>query len=171
VVTDDDEDDVEDFLAAQGLTGAVDNDTSNFNSRVYGGYQFTPNAAVDFAYLTLGEVDVTARVTAPVDATVKIDSNVDGFEFVVTGACPISYRTDLTARLGGVYYDAEGGADLAGAVVGTVDVEDDGVAFTGGVGFSRKIGSNWIWRGGWQNVNVDKLHRLFLTGIACRFDW
>ena len=50
-------------------------------------------------------------------------------------------------------------------------VVDGAVAFTGGVGFNRKIGTNWNWRGGWQYVDVDQVNHLFTTGIGYRFDW
>jgi len=169
VLTDDDKDDLRNFVRGQGFDGNVEDDTENFNFRVFGGYQLTSNYGVEFAYLTLGDLDLTANITTPVNATVKADTEVDGFEFVATGAYPMSSSFDLTARVGGIYYNADGDVSITGPVTGTYEVEDDGVAFTGGVGFSREIGTNWVWRGGWQYVDTETVNHLFQTSIAYRF--
>jgi hypothetical protein len=136
---------------------------------VFGGYQLTSTYGFEFAYLTLGDLDLTANVTAPVNATVKAETDVDGFEFVATGAYPISNTLDLTARIGGIYYNADGDVQVTGPVTGTFNVEDDGVVFTGGIGFANQLGDNWIWRGGYQYVDTDNVNHLFQTSIAYRF--
>ena len=171
VLTDDEKDDLRNVLRAQGFNGNVDDDTENFNFRVFGGYQLTPNFGVELAYLTLGDLDLLATVTAPVNGTVKAESDIDGFEFVATGAYPIYKDLDLTARIGGIYYNA--GGDVSGTgplgAANRYSVEDDGVAFTGGVGFAREFGTRWTWRGGWQYVDTELVENLFQTSLAYSF--
>ena len=169
VLTDDDEDDVADFLADRGLTANIDNDTDNFNWRLFGGWQFHPNFGIETGYLALGELDVDAAIPAPTNARVKVEAEIDGFEFVATGAYPVGYGIELTARLGGIYWDADADVDITGPITGTFNADDDGVAFTGGIGFARQFGTNWIWRGGWQYVDTDRVENLGMTSIAYRF--
>ena len=171
VLTDDEKDDLRNVLRAQGFNGNVDDDTENFNFRVFGGYQLTPNFGVELAYLTLGDLDLLATVTAPVNGTVKAESDIDGFEFVATGAYPIYKDLDLTARIGGIYYNADGDVSVTGPLgaASRYSVEDDGVAFTGGVGFAREFGTRWTWRGGWQYVDTELVENLFQTSLAYSF--
>jgi len=169
VMTDDDEDDLQQFVANQGLTASIDNDTENFNFRIHAGWQLTPNFGAEVAYLTLGDLDLLATITAPVNGTVKAETDVDGFEFVATGAYPLFKDLDLTARIGGIYYNGDGDVTVTGPVAGNYEIEDDGVAFTGGVGFSRQFARQWSWRGGWQYVDTDTVEHLFQTSISYRF--
>lgn len=171
VLTDDTEDDLQDFLGSQGITADLDNDTDNFNWRVFGGYQFHPNYGFEVAYVGLGDVDLTATEIGAPGRTVDVSTDIWGIEFAATGAYPVTENWDLTAKVGGMYYDAEADVDVTGPVVGSFEAEDTGVAFTGGVGFTRKIGPNWLMRGGWQYVDVDEINHLFSTSIGYRFDW
>lgn len=169
VLSDDQEEDLYSFIRGQGLDGNINDDTDNLSYKVFGGYQLTSSYGFELAYMSLGGVDLTANITQPNNATVNIETDGDAFEFVATGSYPVSSSFDLEGRLGGLYYNIDADVAATGPVNSNYNPEDDGVAFTVGVGFAFQAGTNWVWRGGWQYVDTDLVENLFQTSLAYRF--
>lgn len=173
IVTDDDEDDLQDALNASGLTGTIDNDTKNFGWKVYGGYTFSEYFGFELAYLRLGQAEVTADVTAPVAGSIRAKSEIRGVEYVITGYFPVSDKWDLTARIGAVSWDADPELIVAGSgsvIPVTAFGDADGTNFTIGIGFNRNINDRWTWHSGLQYF-ADVRKDLFLmnSGLSYHF--
>ncbi len=173
VVSDSDEDDIKDLFAANGITATFDNDTENINLRITGGYWFNENVGVELSYITLGEADVEANITAPAPGEFSTDSEIDGFEYVVQFAYPYNNKTDITAKIGAITWDAEVDVAFSGAGGGltALSAEDDGTDFTIGIGYARDVGQkgSWIWRGGYQYIDVDRVEHVFSSGFVYSF--
>lgn len=172
VVSDDDEDDIKDFLNSNGRTASVDNDTKNFNFRVSGGYWFTENFGAEVSYITLGEVDVDATITAPSEGKLSTNSDISGVELILQYAWPISERTDIIVKGGAIVWDADLDINYSGSAegIGSINPSDDGTDATIGIGFARELkNDSWMWRGGYQYVDVDRVQHLFSSGLVYRF--
>ena len=84
--------DIKDFC--DGVTGAgVSCDDSDTAWRILGGYQFTPNVALELGYTNLGE----AKASGP-GGTVKAEATA--IELVALGILPLADRFALYAKAG-----------------------------------------------------------------------
>ena len=81
---------------------AIDSDSSIY--RLYGGYGFTPNFGVEFAYLDLG----TFRDDVDIGGTlVPVAVSADGFQLGGVATIPLSERLSVNGRLGFFFFDGE----------------------------------------------------------------
>lgn len=130
--------DVCDDLSGLGVTSCDDEDTG---LKIFGGYKFNPNFAVEGLWADLGEVSATgAGGTASVA--------VDGFGVAAVGMIPLNPQFSIFGKIGAFMWDASGG----GAASGT---DDDGtdIMFGAGVGwnFTPKFGL----RAEWERFDID----------------
>ncbi|MEO7939792.1 MAG: OmpA family protein [Burkholderiaceae bacterium] len=82
--------------------------TTNFNSdntdsayKLFGGYQFHPNFAVEAGYFNLGNFGFTATTVPP--GTLNGRMRVQGLNLDLVGTLPLSERWSATARVGVQY--------------------------------------------------------------------
>jgi OOP family OmpA-OmpF porin len=78
-------------------------------SRLFGGYSFNQNFALEASYLNLG----TFRDSIDVEGiSVPVSAKADGFAFAVVGTLPLSEKLSAQGRLG--YYFHDGQSTAAG---------------------------------------------------------
>lgn len=113
----------------RGISG----DASGVSGKVYGGYQFTPNVAVEGGYADLGHVD-------------RRDGSIHSHgEFLdAVGIAPLNNDWSLLGRVGVAHVD-----------VNTSNGEDNGLALKVGVGAQYAIDSRTSVRGEWERYHTD----------------
>ncbi len=133
-----------DSKATEGLitSGAVDGSDSGL--KIYGGYRFSPNFALELAYVDLGKLTYSGDfLGAPVTGgTVK----ASGFNTSLVGTYRVNPRFDLFGKAGLIAWSAKA-SDVTGGV--PFSAKDDGVDLSLGVGaeyyFSKKVGARLEW--------------------------
>jgi OOP family OmpA-OmpF porin len=102
-------------LAGQGLgTLSIDDHDTNHGYKVFGGYQFHPNFAVEAGYFDLGHFGYTAR-TSPA-GSLSGDVRFKGVNLDLVGLWPITERFSALARVGVTSERARGNFSSTGAV-------------------------------------------------------
>ena len=102
-------------LAAAGLatTSITDRDrTTGF--KIYGGYQLSPNFALEGGYFDLGKFGFTAN-TSPT-GTLNGDIRVRGLNLDLVGTLPLSEQFSLLGRVGANFAQTRGSFSGTGAV-------------------------------------------------------
>lgn len=130
--------DVCDDLNSLGATSCDDEDTG---LKVFGGYKFNPNFAVEGLWADLGEVSATGPGGT---ATVE----VDGFGAAAVGIIPLNEQFSIFGKVGAFMWDASGG----GAASGT---DDDGTDIMFGAGVSWDFTSRFGVRAEWERFDID----------------
>ncbi|CAM3601468.1 porin family protein [Halomonas lysinitropha] len=92
-----------DTLDLLGDLGASTDD-SDTAYKLFAGYQFNPNFAVEASYLDFGDYEANGIVNGdPADANL----NVEGFGFALVGKLPIQNGFSVHGKLGMVAWDGE----------------------------------------------------------------
>lgn len=111
---------VDDARITRGLAGAglattsiIDRDRSN-GFKIYGGYQLTPNFALESGYFDLGKFGFTAN-TSPL-GSLSGDIRVRGLNLDLVGMLPLSEQFSLLGRVGANYAQTRGAFSGTGAV-------------------------------------------------------
>lgn len=101
-------------LSAQGLsTNAITNDDRGTAYKLYGGYQFNRNFALEGGYFDLGKFGYTAS-TSP-NGTLSGTSRVKGLNLDLVGILPITDRLSAFGRAGVTYADVRDSFSGTGA--------------------------------------------------------
>ncbi|MBC7500175.1 MAG: outer membrane beta-barrel protein [Herminiimonas sp.] len=102
-------------LANQRLTvTSTSTDNSDTGYKVFGGYQFTPNFAIEGGYFDLGNFDYRS-VTTPLGAF-NGTSRVKGLNLDLVGTLPITDRFSAFGRVGAAYARTKSEFTSTGAV-------------------------------------------------------
>jgi len=109
--------------------------------KLYGGYAFNRNIAVEAGYAYLGEMSAGGF---GVNGSVELD----GFMASLKGSLPLNESVSLFARVGAIAWDAEGGGALSG-------FDDDGTDLTYGVGVEFALTENFGLLGEWERFDID----------------
>ncbi|WP_282039967.1 outer membrane beta-barrel protein [Halomonas alimentaria] len=82
----------------------VDVDDSDTGYKLFVGYQFNPNFAIEASYLDLGDAEASYRYRGePGNA----ELSVDGFGFALVGKLPIQSGFSVYGKLGMIAWDAD----------------------------------------------------------------
>ena len=102
-------------LASAGLatTSITDRDRST-GFKIYGGYQLTPNFALESGYFDLGKFGFTAN-TSPL-GSLSGDIRVRGLNLDLVGMLPLSEQFSLLGRVGANFAQTRGAFSGTGAV-------------------------------------------------------
>lgn len=109
--------------------------------KLYGGYQYNTNLAVELGYVDLGKATGTL-------GGVAADSSAKAFELVGVGILPLGHSFSAYGKLGLARWDTK-------MSVGGVGVSDTGVDLTYGVGAKYDVNSNWAVKAEWQRYRTD----------------
>lgn len=126
-------------------TGASTCDDSDTSWRVFGGYQFNRNFALELGYINLGEARVAG--TVPPFGTVSATFESTAFDLVAVGSMPIADRFSIYGKIG--LYRADTDVDVAvGAGAGTESDTNADITFGIGVryDFTRNLGVRAEWQ-------------------------
>ena len=126
-----------------------------FSFKVFGGYEFTENFAVDVAYFRTLE-DASDDVFG-----IPVDISIDGFTIRGVGAYPTSENFSLLGSIG--YWDGDAEASVFGS---TASAGDDG--FTLGVGGKYRFESVSI-RGEFEWFDSEDTFWTILVGVQVNF--
>lgn len=118
--------------------GLSDEGTS---AKLFLGYSFNANAAVEFAYVDTGEGE---QDTVFGDLT----ASTDGFEVSLVGSLPVNNSVSFLGRLGLYNWDLE--TELGGA-----SASDSGTDLTYGLGVQFELGKSAALRGEYQIYDID----------------
>jgi OOP family OmpA-OmpF porin len=94
-----DDDRIRGGLAGQGLvTNSIEDRERDNGYKVFGGYQFNPNFALEAGYFDLGKFGYTARTTPA--GSLTGDMSVKGLNLDLVGTLPLTERLSVLGRLG-----------------------------------------------------------------------
>jgi OOP family OmpA-OmpF porin len=140
-----DDDDYDRDLAQRGYTTSSSLDDTATGWKLFGGYRFTRNWAVEAAYVDLGDVtsETTVKDGPPgftaqdfVDTAVKVHPySVDGFTLSGVGTWPVNKKFSLFAKLGIFKWDADIKVECVGCGFPVKAPDDEsGTDWTAGAG-------------------------------------
>ena len=103
--------DIDSALVSAGVTNLSSSLTSHDTGyKIFGGYQFTPNIAVEGGYVWLGTQKYRATYTG---GTASVDAKGEGFNIDVLGILPLGDSFSLFAKVGAI------DAKMSGSVTAT----------------------------------------------------
>jgi OmpA-OmpF porin, OOP family len=97
------------------VTTSLSTDDKDWGFKLFGGYQFHRNFAVELGYFDLGEFDFSAT-TAPA-GTQRGEFKVRGGNLDLVGSLPITEKFSALGRVGGIYARTKDSFAGTGAVV------------------------------------------------------
>ncbi|HTN64631.1 MAG TPA: outer membrane beta-barrel protein [Burkholderiaceae bacterium] len=101
-------------LLDHGFTSSIDDDDRDIGYKIFGGYQFNRNFALEGGYFDLGKFGYTAR-TVPA-GTLNGSSRIRGLNLDLVGTLPITDKFSAFARVGMNYADVRDSFSGTGAV-------------------------------------------------------
>ena len=128
-----------DDLFAVGATSCDDEDTG---LKLFGGYKFNPNFAVEGAWIDLGEVSASAGGGT-------VTAEVDGIQVAAVGMIPINPQFGVFGKVGLFLWDGTISATGLGSV------SDDGNDIMFGAGVNWNIGQKLGLRAEWERFDID----------------
>jgi OmpA-OmpF porin, OOP family len=143
------------FYAGAGLgTTKIDDDgfddvafdDSDTGFKIFGGYSFNQNFAVEATYFDLGEASGSFGVGD------NFDVGISGFGVAAVGVLPLSDMFSLFGKLGYASYDIDAHVELAG--VGSGSGSDSQSDMTFGAGAALSFGQ-FEARAEFEAINVD----------------
>lgn len=149
----------------EGLFTAGTVDGKDSGTKLYGGYRFGSNLAVELAWVDLGKASYSGDfLGAPVTGgTVK----VSGFNSSLVGLYPATEKLGLFAKVGLYAWNAKA-SDITGGV--PFSAKDDGADLSLGIGadyfFTKNVGARLEW----EHFALDPGKASLLSGgIIVRF--
>ena len=107
------EDDINDSLAALGFGANTTADDSDTGFKIYGGYRFTSNLAVEVGYTDFGEATFESTITSGGAGTVSGSFGAYSFNVSALGIAPINEKFEVFGRAGLSLWNLD--ADFAGS--------------------------------------------------------
>lgn len=154
-------------LSALGYTASSTIDDADTGWKLFGGYEFTKNWAVEGAYVDLGEVTSNTTVSAGpagwtpqdfVDAAATVHPySVDGFAISGKGTYPFGNGFTAFAKLGLFAWEADIEVRCVGCAPPARKPDgEDGVDFTAGAGVGYDFANNFGVRAEWERFGTDR---------------
>jgi OmpA-OmpF porin, OOP family len=130
-------------IDCDGATSCDEKDTS---WRIFGGYQFNKNFAVELGYINFGESSASGPVPPFGTGSVKFESTA--FDLVAVGVLPLANQFSVYGKLG--LYRADTDIDLNVTALGSASRSDSNTDLTFGIGarydFTRNLGVRAEWQ-------------------------
>lgn len=141
--------------------GDIDLDDSDTGFKVFGGYSFNQNFAVEASYFDFGEASGSFEDFV---GTVNFDVGISGFNASVVGTLPVGDMFSLYGRLGYASYDVDAHATIIG--VGSGDASESDSDMTYGVGGELSFGQFGM-RLEYEAINLDQgdANMISLSGL------
>ena len=132
--------------------------------KIFGGFEFTPNLAVEMAYVDLGELAYSGSFSGTPVTNGRLETT--GFNFALVGTFPVSSSFSLFAK-GGIFgwlaeaRDITGGSPFVG--------RDEGGDVSFGLGAAFHLDRNLSLRAEWEYFEANDSITLLSAGLAYRF--
>lgn len=139
------------FYAGVGLGKAsLEEDETGFDAddtafKVFGGYNFNRNFAVEVGYFDGGEPDDRFSIGT-------IEASFTGLNFSALGRLPLNDRFSVFGKLGFASYEVDAKARIGNSVVATDDDSDEDLSY--GIGAAFNIGPSFEVRGEYEALDV-----------------
>ena len=137
------------------LSNCKDTDTA---WKIFGGYQFTPNLALELGYNDFGRISSDAVVTvagSTFTGNAKIEATA--FELTGVGSLPLGHQFSLYGKLGVYYAETKSSAELRQTTPpfasGSSSVSDNNTNLTFGFGGRYDITQRFALRAEWQRFS------------------
>lgn len=156
--------DASDGIAVPGLitSGTVDGKDSGF--KIFGGYQFSPNLALEVAYVDLGELTYSGTFGGLPVSNGKVETS--GLNTSLVGTFPVNPNFSFFAKAGVFAWSADA-RDITGGL--PFSGSDDGADFSFGFGGAFQIDRNLSLRAEWERYDANDDISLLSVGLAYRF--
>ena len=143
-------------------SGSVDG--SDNGIKLFGGFAFNRNIAVEMAFVDLGELTYSGTYFGTPAANGTLETS--GFNFAFVGSIPLNPSFSLFGKLGLFFWEAEA-SDVTGGFpfVQTIDDVDVSYGFGASYQFNRNFGMQVEWE---QYEAADSISLLSL-GVVYRF--
>ena len=143
-------------------SGSVDG--SDNGIKLFGGFAFNRNIAVEMAFVDLGELTYSGTYFGTPVANGTLETS--GFNFAFVGSIPLNPSFSLFGKLGLFFWEAEA-SDVTGGFpfVQTIDDVDVSYGFGASYQFNRNFGMQVEWE---QYEAADSISLLSL-GVVYRF--
>jgi len=124
-------------------------DTKDTGKKVFVGYQFNKNGAVQFGYADLGKFSANASGTsAGIPSTASADLKIKGFDLALVGSLPVTNEFSVLGQIGLFRWDVKVDASATGNLVAE-NQSATGTDAAFGVGaqydFSKTVGARMEW--------------------------
>ncbi len=145
------------------VTFTIDDSDTGF--KIFGGYSFTPNIAVEGSYVNLGEFQADA--TGILSGTATGSAEADGYTVEAVGTLPLGNNFSVYGKVGAFIWDSETSLTFLGE---NIDSSDDGTDETYGLGLAYAFpGTRFGLQGEWQRYDVDgDAVDLYSAGVVLR---
>jgi OOP family OmpA-OmpF porin len=152
--TDIDTGEINDEARSAGFaTASTSADESDTAWKVFAGFQFNRNFALELGYSDLGESSIRTRTTGPA-ATVNGEFKAKAWSLDAVGTLPLNDRFSLLARAGAIYYDLDArSAAVAGGVPIKVRDSDKDLSWKAGLGAQYSLTNNLGARLEWEHYH------------------
>jgi hypothetical protein len=140
-------------LAARGHSVEATVDDGDPMAAVFGGYRWANGLGLEGVLVDLSEYDVTlsGTTTNPAgllqDAQAALADAGRGLGVSLTWSWPFAERFDLTARVGGYYWESE--RELDGSF-GRLTQDESGFDGTAGLSVTMRLSQSWSLGAGWE---------------------
>jgi len=148
-----------------------DEDDTGF--KIFGGYQFNPNGAIEFGYVDLGKFKASGKDSSL--GNVSLDWEPSGFTFAVVGTLPIGQNFGLMGKVGIFFWDMD--LHARASSLGSGSDSDSGTDLTYGLGVKYDISKTFGVRAEWErfqdvgdsNTTGKSDIDLFSVGVVFKF--
>jgi OOP family OmpA-OmpF porin len=148
-------------------------DDTDTGWKIYGGYQFHPNGAIEFGYVDLGKFEGSG--TDSFLGNVSVDYKASGFTAALVGSLPIGQNFGLMGKLGMFHWDVD--VNASSSVFGSGSDSSSGTDLTYGLGlkydFSKTVGVRAEWERfqdvGDENTTGQSDVDLLSVGVVFKF--
>ena len=150
---------------ARGLLTSGRVDTSDTGFKIFGGYEFNRNFALELAYIDLGRARYSGFAGS--DPVVGGKVEVTGVNLSAVGSWPVAPTVDVFGKIGFLSWEDKASDVTAGSPFSD---KIDGTDLSFGFGASFHITRNVSARVEWERFRVDKTDAdLFSVGAVFKF--
>lgn len=147
------------FVEEDNVASGQDFDEEDFAFKIFGGYRFHENFAVEVDYLDFGEPD---------DDILGVNLEVDLYALALygVGILPVSDQFELFIKLGFAYWDAEVDGSFMGI---SASDDEDGTDLAYGLGASFAFTDQFAVRIEYEGIDVDDLDAADMFTVSGEF--
>jgi OOP family OmpA-OmpF porin len=141
------------FYAGVGVGKAsIEIDDAGFDSddtafKVFGGYNFNPNFAVELAFIDGGKPDESFGLGS-------VEVAVDGINLSALGRLPVNETFSVFGKLGFASYDVEFKGRVGNRVVASDDMSEEDLSY--GIGAAFNLGTSVELRAEYEAIDVSE---------------